>query len=59
MKQFIIVLSLLTLCFTQAEITDVVATQSTDGTGIVEIEYTLLPDDVFPSFDEPEYPRPA
>ncbi len=51
MKRFIIVLSLLTLCFTQAEITNVVATQRTDGSGIVDIEYTLLPDDVFPSFD--------
>ena len=52
MKRFIIVLSLLTIGFMQdGEVTDVTASQRTDGSGIVDISYELLPDDTFASFE--------
>ena len=63
MKRFIIILSLFTIGFTQdGEIVDVQAAQRTDGSGIVDISYTLLPDDTFPSFEVSAYqiaPAPA
>jgi len=39
----------------EGEITNVIAAQRTDGSGIVDISYELLPDDTFPSFEVSAY----
>ena len=51
MKRIIFILTLSTFLFTQqAEITNIQASQRTDGSQIVDITYDLLPDPVFEFF---------
>ena len=48
MKRFIVILSLLTISFAQqGEVANVVASQRTDGSHLVDVSYDLLPDDTF------------
>ena len=55
LKAFLIML-FISLAYTQeGEIVNVQAAQRTDGSGIVDISYTLLPDDTFPSFEVSAY----
>ena len=52
MKRIIFILTLSTFLFTQqAEITNIQASQRTDGSQIVDITYDLLPDPVFEFFE--------
>ena len=52
MKRMIFILTLSTFLFTQqAEITNIQASQRTDGSQIVDITYDLLPDPIFEFFE--------
>ncbi|MBI71903.1 MAG: hypothetical protein CMG61_00335, partial [Candidatus Marinimicrobia bacterium] len=52
MKRIIFILTLSTFLFTQqAEITNIQASQRTDGSQIVDITYDLLPDPIFEFFE--------
>jgi len=44
-------LTLFTFLFSQAEITNIQASMRTDGTGVIDISYDLLPDDTFNFFE--------
>ena len=51
MKKIILLFSIFTFLFSEAEITNIQASQRTDGSQIVDITYDLLPDLVFEFFE--------
>ena len=51
MLKRLLLLTIFTFLFSQAEITNIQASQRTDGSQIVDITYDLLEDDLFSSFN--------